>query len=83
MCLSPTIQVIRKGDKIPFDVSQGRTVTIDTSDVYSIMDKFESARKELAEHVKNALNEQRAGAPADNPIAIYLPGTKTQIGKKE
>lgn len=83
MCLSPTIQVIRKGDKIPFDVSQGRTITVDTSDVYTVMDKFESARKELAEHVKTALSEKRDAPPEDNPIAIYLPGTKTQIAGRQ
>ena len=82
MCLSPTIQVIRKGDKIPFDVSQGRTITVDTSDIYTVMDKFESARKELAEHVKNALGEKRDDTPDDNPVGIYLPGTKTEIGQK-
>lgn len=83
MCLSPTIQVIRKGDKIPFDVSQGRTITVDTSDVYTVMDKFESARKELAEHVKSALSEERDAPPEDNPIAIYLPGTKTQVARRQ
>lgn len=83
MCLSPTIQVIRKGDKIPFDVSQGRTITVDTSDVYTVMDKFESARKELAEHVRTALSEKRDGPHDDNPIAIYLPGTRTQIATKQ
>src|SRR6266446_452699 len=39
----PTIQIIRKGDKIPFDVSQGRTITIDTSDIYTVMDRFDAA----------------------------------------
>lgn len=29
MCKLPTVQMIRKGDKIPFDVSQGRTIKID------------------------------------------------------
>ena len=67
--------------KIPFDVSQGRTITIDTSDVYTVMDKFESARKELAEHVKSALGDKADRPPEDNPIAIYLPGTKTHIAQ--
>lgn len=31
----PTVQVIRRGDKIPFDLSQGRTIKIDTTDVYT------------------------------------------------
>ncbi|WP_144408695.1 hypothetical protein [Chromobacterium vaccinii] len=41
----PTIQLIRKGDKIPFDVSQGRTITVDMSDIYTIMDRMDSAQK--------------------------------------
>ena len=40
-----TIQIIRKGDKIPFDVSQGRTIIIDASDPYTIMDRIDVARK--------------------------------------
>lgn len=73
----PTIQIIRRGDKIPFDVSQGRTIIVDTSDVYTIMDKFESARKELKEHLASSLN---GGADArDNPISYYLPGLQVKL----
>jgi len=80
-CMIPTIQIVRKGDKIPFDVSQGRTITVDTSDVYTIMDKFQSARKELTEHVKNCL-QMKSGIPSDdNPVAIYLPGVNVSLPK--
>lgn len=68
----PTIQVVRKVDKIPFDVSQGRTITLDTSDVYTIMDRFDSGRRELAEHVKSCASSADAG-PEGNPVAVYLP----------
>jgi hypothetical protein len=81
MCLSPVVQIIRKGDKIPFDVAQGRTITIDTSDIYTVMDKFDSARKELAEHVKSILADKGGKAPEDNPIAVYLPGVKVTLPK--
>jgi hypothetical protein len=76
MCLLPTIQIIRKGDKIPFDVSQGRTITVDTSDVYTVMDKFESARKELVEHLKASLQDIKQ---VDNPVSTYLPGIKVSL----
>lgn len=80
-CMLPTVQVIRKGDKVPFDVSQGRTITVDTSDVYTVMDKFDSARKELAEHVKNCL-QTKSGTPGeDNPLITYLPGIKVSLPK--
>ncbi|MBI1760966.1 MAG: hypothetical protein HYR56_05960 [Acidobacteria bacterium] len=73
------IQIIRKGDKIPFDVSQGRTIIIDTSDPYTILDRFESARKELKEHVYNTIkgNEKHD----DNPIELFLPGLRVSISR--
>jgi hypothetical protein len=77
--LLPMVQIIRKGDKIPFDVSQGRTIIIDTADPYTIMDRFESARRELKEHVESCLNG--GGKPEDNPIGMFLPGLKVSIPK--
>jgi len=76
----PTIQLIRKGDKIPFDVSQGRTITIDTSDIYTVMDRFEAARRELAEHVKH-IQTSGSDSGEDNPVNIYLPGVKVTLPK--
>ena len=73
------IQVIRKGDRIPFDVSQGRTIIVDTSDVYTIMDRFESARRELKEHVRHAIATQADKPSEDNPVDVYLPGIKVSI----
>lgn len=72
-----TIQVIRKGDKIPFDVSQGRTIIVDTSDPYTIMDRIEAARKELKEHV-TAITAGTA-KQEDNPINLFLPALKVSI----
>jgi hypothetical protein len=68
-----------QGDKIPFDVSQGRTITVDTSDVYTVMDKFESARKELGEHLKASLQGNREASSGDNPVLTYLPGIKISL----
>jgi hypothetical protein len=77
--LLPTIQLIHKSKKIPFDVSQGRTITIDTADNYMVADHLDSARKTLSEYLKNLL-AGTAGAD-DNPVAIYLPGLKVTIPK--
>lgn len=77
-CKRATIQIIRKGDRIPFDVSQGRTIVVDTSDVYTVMDRFESARRELSEHIKHALNG-KPDAADDNPVNVYLPGLKVTM----
>lgn len=74
-----TIQIIRKGDRIPFDVSQGRTIIIDTSDPYTIMDRFDAARKELHEHFGSILKGTET--PPDNPISLFLPGLKIGLPK--
>jgi hypothetical protein len=77
--LLPTIQIIHKSKKIPFDLSQGRTITIDTSDSYMVPDHLNSARKTLSEYVKNLLAGD--ARPEDNPVAVYLPGAKATFGK--
>lgn len=77
----PTIQIIRKGDKIPFDVAQGRTIVIDVSDIYTLMDRMESAKNELIEHIKNYLSPSDSNRGEDNPISIYLPGLQVKLPK--
>lgn len=72
-----TIQIIRKGDKIPFDVSQGRTIIVDTSDPYTVMDRFEAARMELREHV--AAITKGNDKQDDNPVGLFLPGLNVTI----
>lgn len=74
--LLPAIQLIRTGDRIPFDVSQGRTIKIDTSDRYTIMDRIESGRRELSEHVKHILAAESQDSGEDNPVRVYLPAFK-------
>jgi hypothetical protein len=73
----PSIQIVRKGDKIPFDVQQGRTIIIDTSDAYTIMDRFIAAKAELAEHVKALLGN--AVKKEESPITMYLPNLSVKI----
>lgn len=75
----PTIQIIRKGDKIPFDVAQGRTIVIDVSDIYTLIDRMESAKNELIDHIKNYLNPTDNNRGEDNPISIYLPGLQVKL----
>lgn len=77
MCKLPTVQMIRKGDRIPFDVAQGRTIKIDMTDVYSIMESVESAKRELRQHLKAALAPDYKGE--DNPINTYLPGATVNV----
>jgi hypothetical protein len=77
----PAIQIIRKGDKLPFDVSQGRTITIDTNDVYTLIDRIESAKKELLQYINPIVSNTSYDVGDDNPIKTYLPGIKVTIPK--
>jgi hypothetical protein len=74
----PSIQIVRKGDKIPFDIQQGRTIIIDTADPYTIMDRLVSARAELSEHVKCLLANN--AKKEESPITMYLPTLSVKIG---
>ena len=44
----PVVQLIRKADRLPFDVNQTRTITIDTTDIYSLIPKIQTYRSEIA-----------------------------------
>ena len=48
----PTIQIIREGDSVPFDVSQNRTIRINTKDNYAIIDSVEAAKEKLLTQIK-------------------------------
>jgi hypothetical protein len=69
----PIVQIIRSGDRIPFDVHQMRTVVIDNRDIYSLVPKLETYRSEVATHVRSALE---AKAEVDTPISAYFPNFK-------
>ncbi|MEQ8270803.1 hypothetical protein [Algiphilus sp.] len=77
----PTIQIIRKGDRIPFDVAQGRTIVIDVSDIYTVMDRISSAKNELIEHIQSYMSNEEDGKSEDNPVSIYLPGLQVKLPK--
>jgi hypothetical protein len=69
----PIVQIIRTGERIPFDVHQMRTVVIDNRDIYSLVPKLETYRSEIATHVRAALE---AKAEVDTPISAYFPNFK-------
>ncbi len=58
----PYLQVIEKGERMPFDVSGFRTIQIDTHDINSIEEAKEQMRKQIAHF--------DAGHKADSPISI-------------
>lgn len=66
----PIVQLIRLRDKLPFDIGNFRTVTIDDSDLYAFVPKMETYRSEIASHIREALAD---GAEVANPITAYFP----------
>lgn len=71
----PIVQICRKSDRLPFDVNQIRTITIDTLDIYTLIPKLETYRSEISTVVRAALDGQAAG----NPISIFFPGLTVTI----
>ena len=77
-CKNPVIQIIRKQDRLPFDVNQVRTVVIDTTDIYSLIPKLETYRSEIATQARTILVE---GAVSNNPISVFFPGFEVVLPK--
>ena len=72
----PIVQIIRKQDKIPFDVDQVRTISIDTSGIYSLVPQLETYRSEIATHVRQALANPEA---VSNPLTVFCPAFKVSL----
>lgn len=72
----PVVQIVRMGDRIPFDIGQMRTIRIDNSSIYSLVPKIETYRSEISSQVRRALESE---ADADTPISTYFPSFRTII----
>jgi hypothetical protein len=72
----PTVQIIRKSDKIPFDLDQFRTIQIDTASIYTMVPNLQTYRAEIATQVRMALKDPDS---ADNPVSTYYPNLKVQF----
>jgi len=70
MIRRPVVQIIRSGDRIPFDINQMRTIAIDTTDIHSLLPKVDVYRSEIATQVRRALDETEE---TDTPISLYYP----------
>lgn len=66
----PTVQIMRARDRIPFDISQSRTIKIDDGDLYTFVPKIPVHIASVSAQVRQALENPDAG---DNPISIYYP----------
>jgi hypothetical protein len=72
----PTVQIIRKSDKIPFDLDQFRTIQIDTSTIYAMVPNLQTYKAEIATQVRTALQDPDS---TDNPVTTYYPNLKVQL----
>lgn len=69
-CKLPIVQIIRKSDRLPFDVNQVNSIVIDTTDIYSLVPRIETYRSEIATLARQALDDpQHIG----NPITVFYP----------
>ncbi len=66
----PVVQLIRKADKLPFDVNQSRTLVFDTSDIYSLVPKLQTYRAEIANQARKALDDPES---VGNPVSVFYP----------
>lgn len=67
----PVVQIIRKADRLPFDVNQARTLVFDTSDIYSLVPKLQTYRAEIATQARKALEDPES---VGNPVSVFFPG---------
>ncbi|SHE91324.1 hypothetical protein SAMN04487965_0933 [Microbulbifer donghaiensis] len=69
----PTVQVIRKGDKIPFDISQFRTLVLDCTDIYSLVPMLETYKAEVATAARKSIEDCDS---LDNPLTSVYPNLR-------
>jgi hypothetical protein len=65
----PLVQLIRKSDKVPFDLNQSRTVEIDTTNIYTLVPRLETYRAEIATQMRMALDS----GGGENPLTAFYP----------
>jgi len=61
----PMVQMIRKGDQMPFDVAGTRTVQVDIHD----LDSVEGAKNELGQQMRSF---EKGATEVDSPISVAL-----------
>jgi hypothetical protein len=80
VCRLPTVQIIRKKDKIPFDLDQFRTIVINTDEIYELYPKLEGYKSEIANQVRKVLADPEE---VDNPITTFCPELSVNLPPTE
>ena len=65
----PAIHLSRTADKIPFDIGNFRTITLDLTDLYTFVPQMETYKSQISSQLRNLLE---ANGDAENPISSYL-----------
>lgn len=74
----PVVQITRSADKLPFDVGQYRTVTIDMTSIFTLVPQLDLHRQEIARQCRAALSE---GVPSQTQLSLFFPQFWDHIGK--
>ena len=69
-CKLPVVHIIRKVDRIPFDVNQSRCIVIDTTDIYTLIPKIQTYKAEIATQARKAIEDPEH---CGNPITVFYP----------
>lgn len=72
------VQIIRTSDRLPFDVGQFRTVTIDMTDIYTLVPQLDLHRQEITRQCRAALEE---GSTSENPLSLFYPRFWSEIAR--
>ena len=69
-CKLPVVHIIRKVDRIPFDVNQSRCIVVDTTDIYTLIPKLQVYKSEIATQARKALDDPEH---CGNPVTVFYP----------
>ncbi len=72
----PTIQIVRKGDKIPFDIGNFRTIVLDCTDIYTLVPKLETYKSEIAAQARRVLEDPDS---VENPVTSVYPSLNLEL----
>lgn len=74
----PVVQIIRSEDDLPFDVGQYRTVTLDMTDIYTLVPQLDLHKQEITRQCRAALKE---GIPSLTQLSLFYPEFWDHVGK--
>lgn len=72
----PTVQIVRRGDKIPFDIGNFRTIILDCTDIYTLVPKLETYKSEIATQARRVLEDPDS---VENPVTTVYPRLNLEL----